>query len=275
MTYESIAASESYGKQSLNDQTFFLSRTKSRLDHFLLCGGASRERTLCPLSGEDSTEYAAHLQTCRPAAFIAAMDLTEALHADRSALLSLIAKLSFRLGDFTLASGAKSDYYIDCRTTTLDAEGGRLSGLVFAELIRQHAPEAEAVGGLTMGADPLVSNTASASAWYALAHTDGKPVHGFLVRKAMKQHGTGRQIEGYVRDGAQVVVVDDVCTTGGSTITAIEAVQAAGMKVAAVLCLVDREQGGRANIQAGIGQAPFVSVFTASDVRAEKLKQPS
>ncbi|AFL87855.1 orotate phosphoribosyltransferase [Terriglobus roseus DSM 18391] len=201
------------------------------------------------------------------------MDLTTALVADRAALLSLIAKLSFRLGDFTLASGVKSDYYIDCRTTTLDAEGGRLSGLVFAELIRQHAPNAVAVGGLTMGADPLVSNTASATAWYALEHPEAKPVHGFLVRKAMKQHGTGRQIEGYVREGAEVVVVDDVCTTGGSTITAIEAVQAAGMKVAAVLCLVDREQGGRANIEAVIGSTPFVSVYTATDVRAEKLKQ--
>jgi orotate phosphoribosyltransferase len=201
------------------------------------------------------------------------MDLTAALHADRAALLSLIAKLSFRLGDFTLASGAKSDYYIDCRTTTLDAEGGRLSGLAFAELIRQHAPQAVAVGGLTMGADPLVSNTASATAWYALANAEAKPVHGFLVRKALKAHGTGRQIEGYVREGVEVVVVDDVCTTGGSTITATEAIQAAGMKVAAVLCLVDREQGGRANIEAVIGSAPFVSVFTATDVRAEKLRQ--
>jgi orotate phosphoribosyltransferase len=201
------------------------------------------------------------------------MDLTAALEANRSALLALIAKLSFRLGDFTLASGARSDYYIDCRTTTLDAEGGRLSGLVFAELIREHAPQAEAVGGLTMGADPLVSNTASATAWYALQHPETKPVHGFLVRKALKQHGTGRQIEGYVREGAQVVVVDDVCTTGGSTLTAIEAVKAAGMSVAAVLCLVDREQGGRANIEAAIGNAPFVSVFTASDVRAEKLRE--
>ncbi|MGI4755773.1 MAG: orotate phosphoribosyltransferase [Janthinobacterium lividum] len=201
------------------------------------------------------------------------MDLNTALAADRSALLSLIAKLSFRLGDFTLASGAKSDYYIDCRTTTLDAEGGRLSGLTFAELIRQHAPQAVAVGGLTMGADPLVSNTASASAWWQLAHSEASAVHGFLVRKAMKTHGTGRQIEGYVREGAEVVVVDDVCTTGGSTITAIEAVQVAGMRVAAVLCLVDREQGGAANIQAVIGDAPFVSVFTATDVRAEKLRQ--
>ena len=201
------------------------------------------------------------------------MELTEALRTDRAALLSLIAKLSFRLGDFTLASGAKSDYYIDCRTTTLDAEGGRLSGLVFAELIQQHAPSAVAVGGLTMGADPLVSNTASASAWWRLAHPESKAIDGLLVRKAMKTHGTGRQIEGFVREGAEVVVVDDVCTTGGSTITAIEAVRAAGMTVAAVLCLVDRDQGGPANIQAVIGSAPFVAVFTASDVRTEKLRQ--
>ncbi len=200
------------------------------------------------------------------------MDLSTALHADRSALLSLLAKLSFRLGDFTLASGAKSDYYIDCRTTTLDAEGGRLSGLIFAELIRQHAPQAQAVGGLTMGADPLVSNTASATAWWHLLHPQTAQVQGFLVRKVMKAHGMGRQLEGYVREGAPVVVVDDVCTTGGSTLTAIEAVRVAGMHVAAVLCLVDREQGGREAIQSAAGSAPFVAVFTASDVRAEKLR---
>src|SRR5271154_4800047 len=91
---------------------------------------------------------------------------------NRTALLNLIAKLSFKLGDFTLASGKKSDYYIDCRITTLHAEGGRLSGLVLYDLIRQHTPIAEAVGGLTMGADPLVSNTASASAWALADHTE-------------------------------------------------------------------------------------------------------
>lgn len=190
---------------------------------------------------------------------------------DRQALLNIIATKSFRLGDFTLASGAKSDYYIDCRVSTLDAEGGRLSGLVLAELIRQIAPQAEAVGGLTMGADPLVSNTASATAWYRLDHPASPLVHGFLVRKQEKTHGTGRRIEGFVREGAQVVVVDDVCTTGGSTITAIEAVKAAGMHVAAVLCLVDREQGGRQNIEAAVPEAKFASVFTASDVRAAHL----
>ncbi len=200
------------------------------------------------------------------------MELTTALQPNRSALLSLLAKLSFRLGDFTLASGAKSDYYIDCRTTTLDAEGGLLTGLLLAELIRKHAPQAEAVGGLTMGADPLVANTASASAWWQMEHPEAQVLHGFLVRKNVKTHGTSRLIEGYVREGAQVVVVDDVCTTGDSTITAVEAVQAAGMTVSAVLCLVDREQGGRTNIEVKAGGAPFISVFTAADIRAEKLK---
>ena len=208
----------------------------------------------------------------------------------RTALLNLIATLSFRLGDFTLASGQKSDYYIDCRTTTLHAEGGRLSGLVLYDLIRQHFPQAEAVGGLTMGADPLVSNAASASAW-ALADyneiralsveldleldSDDEPaptlIHGFLVRKAEKTHGTGRKIEGFLKKGAHVVIVDDVCTTGGSTITAIEATRESGMNVAGILCLVDREQGGRANIEAAAAGAPFLSVFTANDVRAAHI----
>jgi orotate phosphoribosyltransferase len=209
----------------------------------------------------------------------------------RTALLNLIATLSFKLGDFTLASGQKSDYYIDCRTTTLNAEGGRLSGIVLYDLIRQHIPHVEAVGGLTMGADPLVSNTASASAWALADHTeilelsaelelgddaaDLPPtlIDGFLVRKAEKTHGTGRRIEGFLKPGARVVIVDDVCTTGGSTITAIEATREAGMTVAGVLCLVDREQGGRANIEATISGVPFISVFTATDIRAAHVAQ--
>jgi orotate phosphoribosyltransferase len=208
---------------------------------------------------------------------------------NRTALLNLIATLSFKLGDFTLASGKKSDYYIDCRITTLHAEGGRLSGLVLYDLIREHIPQAEAVGGLTMGADPLVSNTASASAWALADHNeiielssaleleDEDPgpaptlIHGFLVRKSEKTHGTGRKIEGFLKPGAQVVIVDDVCTTGGSTITAIEAAREAGMHVAGVLCLVDREQGGRASIEAACQGAPFIAVFTATDVRAAHI----
>jgi orotate phosphoribosyltransferase len=196
---------------------------------------------------------------------------------NRTALLNLIATLSFRLGDFTLASGQKSDYYIDCRTTTLHAEGGRLSGLVLYDLIRQHIPQAEAVGGLTMGADPLVSNTASASAWHALQQGQNPAdpatnlLQGFLVRKAEKTHGTGRKIEGFLKKGANVVIVDDVCTTGGSTITAIEAAREAGMNVIGILCLVDREQGGRATIEAIAAGAPFLAAFTANDVRAAHI----
>lgn len=223
----------------------------------------------------------------------------------RTALLNLLATHSFRLGDFTLASGKKSDYYIDCRTTTLHAEGGRLVGLVLYDLIREHFPQAVAVGGLTMGADPLVSNTASASAWALAEHNeildltqqlavddpsfvDPEPapgpaptlIHGFLVRKAEKSHGTGRRIEGFLSPGASVIIVDDVCTTGGSTITAIEATRDAGMNVAGVLCLVDREQGGRGNIEQALAAlpagstgatVPFLSVFTAEDVRRAHL----
>jgi len=213
----------------------------------------------------------------------------------RASLLHLIATLSFRLGDFTLASGQKSDYYIDCRITTLHAEGGRLAGLVLYHLIREHIPEAKAVGGLTMGADPLVSNVASASAWALADHNDilqlsddmeiarvdpgpaPELIHGFLVRKSEKAHGTGRRIEGFLEEGAQVVIVDDVCTTGGSTITAIEAVRDAGMVVAGVLCLVDREQGGRDAIERVLAEVPadkevpFYALFTANDVRNAHL----
>uniref|UniRef100_E6QHS7 orotate phosphoribosyltransferase n=1 Tax=mine drainage metagenome TaxID=410659 RepID=E6QHS7_9ZZZZ len=202
-------------------------------------------------------------------------------------LLALLARTSFRLGQFTLSSGGTSDYYIDCRTTTLHAEGGRLTGHAVLELLDERGlldgpKAAEAVGGLTMGADPIVSNVATASAWTALAAgktADGTGdasslLHGFLVRKAEKAHGTGRRIEGFCRTGARVVIVDDVCTTGASTITAIEAAREAGMLVVAVVCLVEREEArGRAAVEAAAEDAPFLALFTANDVRAEHLRQ--
>jgi orotate phosphoribosyltransferase len=197
--------------------------------------------------------------------------MSDQLSEQRTSLLNLIATLSFRIGDFTLASGQRSDYYIDCRTTTLHAEGGRLAGLLFYDLIRQHLPHAEAVGGLTMGADPLVSNTASASAWNHLENKHHPLVHGFLVRKAEKAHGTGRLLEGYHKIGAHTVIVDDAFTTGGSAIRAIEATKASGMNVIGVLSLVDREQGARENIAAIAPHVPFYTVFTAKDVRAAHL----
>jgi len=187
-------------------------------------------------------------------------------------LLSLLARTSFRLGQFKLSSGGTSDYYIDCRTTTLHAEGGRLTGQAILELLEANQIDAEAVGGLTMGADPIVSNVATASAWRAQTTPSAPLLHGFLVRKAEKAHGTGRRIEGFCREGARVVIVDDVCTTGGSTINAIEAAQEAGMIVAAVVCIVEREEAnGRPAVEDAAKSAPFLRLFTANEVRAEHL----
>ena len=189
-------------------------------------------------------------------------------------LLSLLARTSFKLGQFKLSSGGTSDYYIDCRTTTLHAEGGRLTGHAILELLEANNIQADAVGGLTMGADPIVSNVATASAWRAQQHPSAPLLHGFLVRKAEKAHGTGRRIEGFCREGARVVIVDDVCTTGASTINAVEAAKEAGMTVAAVVCIVEREEAnGRPAVDAAAGDAPFLRLFSANDVRAEHIKQ--
>jgi orotate phosphoribosyltransferase len=198
--------------------------------------------------------------------------MTAPTHAQQ--LLALLARISFRLGQFTLSSGGTSDYYIDCRTTTLNAEGGRLTGEAILDLLRENKIDAEAVGGLTLGADPIVSNVATASAWRAQSNPAAPLLNGFLVRKAEKAHGTGRRIEGFCREGARVVIVDDVCTTGASTINAIEAAREAGMIVAAVVCLVERQEAnGRPAVEAAAAGAPFLSLFTAGDVRAEKLRQ--
>lgn len=182
----------------------------------------------------------------------------------RQDLLSLLAENSFRLGEFKLSSGATSDYYIDCRTTTLHAKGSRLTGEVFLEEIRKCQWKPQAIGGLTLGADPIV---------VAVAVVSGD-LHGFLVRKAEKQHGTGQRIEGYRQKGARVVIVDDVCTTGASTVQAIEAAREFGFEVVGVMCLVEREEHrGRPNIEKAAAPAPFVSIFTANDVRKEHLLQ--
>jgi orotate phosphoribosyltransferase len=180
----------------------------------------------------------------------------------RQELLRLLATKSFRLGEFKLASGGTSDYYIDCRATTLDARGAQLTGQVFLDEIRERCWAAQAIGGLTMGADPIV---------IAVAVTSGL-LNGFLVRKAEKQHGTGQRIEGFREKGARVIVVDDVCTTGGSTVQAIDAAREFGFEVVGVMCLVEREEaGGRINVEKAAAPAPFVSVFTANDVRREHV----
>jgi orotate phosphoribosyltransferase len=180
----------------------------------------------------------------------------------RQELLEMLAKKSFRLGEFQLSSGGTSDYYVDCRTTTLDSRGAQLTGEVFLEEIREEGWEPLAIGGLTMGADPIV---------VAVAVTSGK-LHGFLVRKTEKQHGTGQRIEGFREKGAPVVIVDDVCTTGASTIQAIEAAREFGFEVVGAMCLVERQEAhGRPAVEKAAAPAPFIAIFSATDVRKEHL----
>jgi orotate phosphoribosyltransferase len=186
------------------------------------------------------------------------------MHSARQKLLGLLAHQSFRLGAFKLSSGGTSDYYIDCRTTTLDAKGSGLTGEVFLEEIKQRGWEPQAIGGLTMGADPIV---------VAVSVVSGE-LNGFLVRKAEKQHGTGQRIEGFRGKGARVVIVDDVCTTGSSTVQAIEAAREFGFEIVGVMCLVEREEAkGRPNVEKAAAPAPFVSIFTANDVRQQHILQ--
>ena len=186
------------------------------------------------------------------------------MQSARQKLLTTLAHKSFRLGEFTLSSGGTSDYYIDCRTTTLDAKGARLTGEVFLAEIQQRGWKPRATGGLTMGADPIV---------VAVSVVSGE-VDGFLVRKAEKQHGTGQRIEGFREKGARVVVVDDVCTTGASTVQAIEAAREFGFEIVGVMCLVEREEAkGRPNVEKAAGAVPFVSIFAANEVRAQHVLQ--
>ncbi len=180
----------------------------------------------------------------------------------RQELLEMLAKKSFCLGEFKLSSGSTSDYYVDCRTTTLDARGAQLVGQVFLEEIREQSWEADAIGGLTLGADPIV---------VAVAVVSGT-MHGFLVRKAEKQHGTGRRIEGFAEKGKRVVIVDDVCTTGASTVEAIEVAREFGFEVVGAMCLVERQDAhGRPSVEKAAAPAPFVAIFTATEVRKEHL----
>lgn len=197
----------------------------------------------------------------------------------REQLLTLLATKSFRLGDFQLSSGGRSDYYVDCRTTTLDALGALLTARVVLDEIRKQRWVPEAVGGMTLGADPIVTAVAMLSAQEGQPRAEAQQdrrrafVHGFLVRKAEKSHGTGQRIEGFQRPGARAVIVDDVCTTGSSTVQAIEAARAGGFDIIGVLCLVEREEaGGRPAVEKAAAPASFISVFKASEVRQAHLQ---
>lgn len=181
---------------------------------------------------------------------------------DRLALLDLLARIAFERRRVILRSGREADFYLDCRRVTLDPEGVRLCGRVMHDLYRSVLPAVVAVGGPTMGADPLVT------AFQLRALEQGERLPGFLVRKEAKAHGTASRIEGRfgVEPGSGVLLVEDVLTTGGSLLMAAEAVRDEGLRIVAAMVLVDREEGGReALAAAGI---PVVAAFTAAEVSA-------
>jgi orotate phosphoribosyltransferase len=154
---------------------------------------------------------------------------------DKPQLIDLVQQLALTRGDFTLASGKKSSYYLDCRKVTLDSRGANLIAHGMLELLD---PLPDAVGGMAIGADPITA------AIITVAGSQGRTLKGFIVRKEAKQHGAGRDVEGPVQPGEECVIVEDVVTTGGSSLAAIEKVEAFGMKVRGVLAIIDRLEGG-------------------------------
>ena len=164
-------------------------------------------------------------------------------------LIALLASRSAKRGDFVLASGRRSNLYVDCRLTAMHPEGQLLIGRAGLAALRATGWPVDAVGGPTLGADPIAYAIAHASA-LAAERGDGEMVRGFTVRKEAKQHGTGKLIEGPFQAGDKVVVEEDVITTGGSALKAVEASRAAGGEVLGVLSLVDRQEGGREALEA-------------------------
>jgi orotate phosphoribosyltransferase len=179
-------------------------------------------------------------------------------HEDRARLLELLRTLAFQAREVTLSSGLKSSFYIDCKQVSLDAEGATLIGRLFLAAIDELAPAAEGVGGLTLGADPLATATSIAS------FVAGRPRAAFIVRKEPKGHGTGQWIESSkrLRAGAPVVILEDVVTTGASTVRAIERAREAGYQVLHAVALVDRLEGGREAVTA---HAPLTALYTRED----------
>jgi orotate phosphoribosyltransferase len=175
----------------------------------------------------------------------------------RERLKDLLRRKSVVRGKFTLASGRTSDYYIDCKLTTLDPEGAVLVGHTILDTLERENIQVEAIGGPPIGAHPIVTAVA------AVSHLRGTPLPAFLIRKEAKSHGLEKQIEGPVKAGARVVIVDDVCTSGSSSLQAIEAAERAGLEIVAVMCLVDREQGGSEKLAQ---KYRYLRIFAASEI---------
>jgi orotate phosphoribosyltransferase len=181
------------------------------------------------------------------------------LASNREQLRRLLAVRSVRRGEFKLASGLTSNVYVDAKLTTLYAVAMPLVGRVFLDKIREHQWKPQAIGGLVLGADPIVTAVARESV------EEGAPIDAFLVRKNAKKHGLEKFIEGVNEPaGLAVVIVDDVCTTGGSTVEAIEKARSAGMVVIGAICLVDREEGAENRLMK-LG-CPFARVFRLTEL---------
>ncbi|MCX5832679.1 MAG: orotate phosphoribosyltransferase [Deltaproteobacteria bacterium] len=177
----------------------------------------------------------------------------------KNRLAEIIMTKSFQYRDnppFTLASGRTSNYYFNCKPTTLDPEGMNLIGMIIFAMLAD--ADVSAAGGLTLGADPI------ANALSLISYQRGKPIKSFIIRKDVKGHGTKSAVEGDVRPGEKVAIIDDVITTGGSTLTAIERAREAGLIIERVVTLVDREEGGRENILRQVARVD--AVFTRSDI---------
>jgi orotate phosphoribosyltransferase len=178
---------------------------------------------------------------------------------DKQRLIQLVRDKALKFGDFTLASGKKAKYYLDGKQITLDSQGAKLVAEGILELLGDNLPQA--VGGMAIGADPITA------AVITMAGVQNKPLKGFLVRKEAKGHGTQKFVEGPVSAGDQVVIVEDVVTTGGSSLQAIERVEAIGLKVQKVIAIIDRQEGGAANFtQRGYN---FASLLTIRDFGLE------
>ncbi|MCR9120483.1 MAG: orotate phosphoribosyltransferase [bacterium] len=178
---------------------------------------------------------------------------------EKGALVEMVRSKALQTGDFTLASGKKAKFYLDCRKLTLDSAGGRMVAEAMLDYIGDNLPDA--VGGMAIGADPITASILT------LADVQGKSLRGFIVRKEAKAHGGKRDVEGPVESGDEVVIVEDVVTTGGSSVLAIEKARAFGLKVREVVAIVDRLAGGaEAFEKVGVG---YHSLLTIRDLGIE------